>query len=257
MANIYTYPLHFIKIHSFSEINPKERSLESPSPPALILFCHGIALPGTPEIAVPLGPPEVRFAAAHGEEVRIDIKWHSDLVDYGLESALRYDFKHRETTVTNYYLGKAEPDAKRGLVPKAWFAYTKADIGTGHPDPKKDVIDSLQTDYDKNNPQTKYPSRYNPEGIAANKVVSSSYVGNMIRYKEISNKDGSKKKDFFDYATVKKNCDNLRQVFSDIQGEKPRYKYLLCAFCREVVKENGDTYVEGCSAGRPTTLSAI
>jgi hypothetical protein len=204
---IYTHALGaHLKVHSFEKTPPAERA--NAVPPALMLVCHGIYQGTTGTTPVPAAP-RVHFAVQHGHaNGNIDARWFQDLITEGLPSALEFDFKYVEAAqaqVTNYFLGKGEPDRAKGAGPAEWLGYVKAD-------------------------RLPHPSGYQDHKVKEVGILSSSYVENIMRFAESKQKTAT-----FDFATVRRSCRNLSDVFGSMAiNPPPNYEYLLCAFCREL-----------------------
>jgi hypothetical protein len=168
------------------------------------LICHGLYSQAiTEKVKLPKG---VRFAAKHGyANDKVDFKWFQDIIDCGVNSAVEYDFKVFEQSgeTWNYYLGKGEPDEKKGSSAKELMSYDKKD-------------------------RLPHPQGYTATDIAEVKVLSSAYVENIMRYAESRKKTSS-----FDFATVTKSCTCLQDVLDSFATIEKSYEHLLFAFCRE------------------------
>lgn len=202
----YVHPLgSHLKVHSKNAKPPTER--DKPDPGILIILCHGFYQSGTEEIAVPTTIPPLRFATPHGEAHYADYKWFESLVKDGV--SLEYDFRHEApagSTVTNYRLGKGEPEKAKGESPGTWLSYDKA--------ARKPKV-----------------STYNFRHFGNTGVISSSYAWNLMTY-------DAGKAYTFDIATLRRACTCLADVFASLgtSPSHPLYEAVCCAFCREFIE---------------------
>ncbi len=191
-----------LKIHSFNKQAPGDRT--KPAPTAIILVCHGLYSDAiTEKVRLPKG---VKFAAKHGHpNDQIDYQWFQSIIDCGVASAVEYDFKVFEETgeTWNYYLGKGEPDKKKGTSARELMSYDKND-------------------------RLPHPNFYSARNISEVTVLSSAYVENIMRYAE-----SKKLTDSFDFATVTRSCRCLQDVLDSFATIENSYDHLLFAFCRE------------------------
>jgi hypothetical protein len=230
--DIYTTSLGTcLKVHSFISTNPTERAQANPR--ALIVLCHGFYLGRTETIEVPHNLPELRFAVEHTQAHATSHTEWTELLTNDLGAGLRWEYKHvvrPGERITNYFLGKREPrQGELGTSPKTWTQYAAAaKVG-------------------------KSPG-YIRGNIQANEVISSGFVQNIMRT------PGSKRA--YDFATVTKNCRNLRDLFTHFPTAPARanYDYLLLAFCRERIEPLASARgvaVYGSQAARMDMLRAL
>jgi hypothetical protein len=219
---IHTYAVGaHLKVHSFNATAPSQRP-NPPAPSCLIVICHGIYLETTATIQLAPHLPDVRFSVEHGEPRDVDIKWFQDLITEGVASALEYDFKYQvnpNDTIVNYHLGKGEPSRGKGDTPAQMLSYDKNDrIPWQNP---KNTENGTRGSL----------AKYDAKKIYQTNVLSSSYVQNIMLFAE-----SKRKGDQFDFATVKKSCRELQDVFNSyLAMPRPNYDHLLLGFCRETV----------------------
>lgn len=202
------------KIHSLSQRLPTAPGKEKR---ALLVLCHGFFVGTSATVRVPPNLPAIRFGVQHGTALELFATDWQAMFTNGLDFVLKKHFElpaEPGEELTDYYLGKGAPAPESQKPPEAWTAYDKA-LRV-----KKEVVFSKSVD---------------------NAVVSSGYAMSLLRY-------GGQRSQYFDVATLTKNCTRLSELLQALQTSEPVaknriYDYVLLGFCRERIygNENGQS----------------